>query len=109
MAFDETPDPTKWTYSYLAHNGGNGLGRVWYFFVPEAARALPMTFSVDSDIAGNTALGLYRSASSNGPWTRIGTCDSAVNGQYAFPFAANALLSGFYRVDMTRGTLLIIK
>ena len=109
VSFDETPDPTKWTYSYLAHNGGNGLGRVWYFFISAAARALPMTISVDSGIVGNTVLGLYRSASSNGPWTRIGTCDSAVNGQYAFPFAANALLSGFYRVDMTRGTLLIIK
>ena len=109
VSFDETPDPTKWTYSYLAHNGGNGLGRVWYFFISAAARALPMTFSVDSDIAGNTALGLYRSASSNGPWTRIGTCDSAVNGQYAFPFAANALLSGFYRVDRVKGTVLLIK
>jgi len=109
VSFDETPDPTAWTYSYLAHNGGNGLGRVWYFFISAAARALPMTFSVDSDIAGNTALGLYRSASSNGPWTRIGTCDSAVNGQYAFPFAANALLSGFYRVDRVKGTVLLIK
>ena len=90
VTFDETPSPTAWTYSYLANNGSNGFDRVWYLFGSMAAKALPMTFSVDPNVVGGASLKLYYSSSSGGPWTRVGKCNGAVDGQCSFPFAANA-------------------
>lgn len=109
VMFDETPSPTAWTYSYLANNGSNGFDRVWYLFRSAAAGALPMTFSVDPDVVGGAELKLYYSSSSGGPWVRVGTCDGAVDGQCSFPFAANALRSGFYRVEKRGGMLITFR
>lgn len=108
VTFDETPSPTAWTYSYLANNGSNGFDRVWYFFGSGAARALPMTFSVDPDVVGRASLKLYYSSSSSGPWSRVGTCNGAVDGRCSFPFAANAWQSGFYRVEERSGIIITV-
>ena len=40
---------------------------------------------------------------------RVGTCDGAVDGQCSFPFAANALQSGFYRVEKRGGMLITFR
>lgn len=95
---------------YLTHNGSNSFDRVWYVSAADAARQQPMTFSVNTAAFGKNWLKLYRSASPSGPWSRIGECKEAVDGQCVFTFAANAWENGYYQiVKPTMGFHIIIK
>ena len=110
VAFDETPSESAYTRSYMACNGLDGSGRMWYVFAPDAARSLPMTFSIDANaVTGTGALILRYSESSSGPWSRAGTCDNAVSGEYRFAFPANGLKSGFYRVEWSQPFTIVIR
>lgn len=110
VAFDETLSESAYTRSYMACNGLDGSGRMWYVFAPDAARSLPMTFSIDANaVTGTGALILRYSESSSGPWSRAGTCDNAVSGEYRFAFPANGLKSGFYRVEWSQPFTIVIR
>lgn len=98
LALGAAPAANVDSQGYLTHNGSNSFDRVWYVSAAAAAHQQSMTFSVNTAAFGKDWLELHRSASPDGPWTRVGSCKEAVAGQCVFPFAANAWQNGYYRI-----------
>jgi hypothetical protein len=94
---------------YLAYNGGDGFERVWYVSAAMAARAQPMTLTIDSGAFGNSGVTLRRSSSLGGSMTRIGSCSEPVDGKYVFSFTANGWQNGFYYLTKNKGFILRIQ
>ena len=108
LTLDGTPGAAAYSRGYLAHNGGDGLERVWYVSAAMAARAQPMTLTIDSGAVGNSGVTLWRSGSLGGRMTRIGSCSEPVDGKYVFSFTANGWQNGFYYLTEKRGIILRI-
>ncbi len=82
---------------------------MWYVYAPDAARALPVQFSVKSADFGGKELVLQHSESAEGPWQRVAATIETVDGRCMFSIPANKLSSGFYRADRRPGFALIIR
>ena len=98
LALDQAPAASAYSRGYLAHNGGDGLERVWYVTAATAAKNLPMTLSFDANVVGTGTFALDRSDSPDGRWSRVGSFLATANGQYAYSFEAGEWQGGFYRL-----------
>ena len=109
LTLNGTPAASANSRGYLAHNGDSGFDRVWYISAAMAARAQPMTLTIDSDVVGNCGVILRRSSSLGGSMTRVGSCNEPVDGKYVFSFPANGWQNGFYYLTKKSGFILIIQ
>ena len=106
LALDAAPAASAYSRGYLAHNGGDGFERVWYVSAAAAARALPVTLTVDADGFGSRGVTLRRSSSLGGGMKRVGSCNEPVDGKYVFSFPANGWQNGFYSLEERKGFVL---
>ena len=109
LTLNQTPAASAYSRGYLAHNGGDGLERVWYVSAAASAKNLPMTLAIDASVVGGGAYALDRSDSLDGVRTRIGAYTASVNGQYVFPFDAGDWQGGFYHLRKQMAFTLLIR
>ena len=109
LTLDQTPAASAYTRGYLAHNGGDGLERVWFVSAAAAAQNLPMTLAIDACVVGGRTFALDRSDSLDGPRTRVGAYTAPVNGLYVFPFNAGGWQGGVYHLRKQKAFTLVIR
>ena len=109
LTLDQTPAASAYTRGYLAHNGGDGLERVWFVSAAAAAQNLPMTLAIDASVVGGRTFALDRSDSLDGPRTRVGAYTAPANGLYVFPFNAGGWQGGFYHLRKQKAFTLVIR
>ena len=109
LTLNQTPAATAYTRGYLAHNGGDGLERVWYVSAAASAKNLPMTLAIGANVVGGGAYALDRSDSLDGARTRVGTYTASANGQYVFPFGAGGWQGGFYHLRKQMAFTIVIR
>ena len=109
LTLNQTPAASAYTRGYLAHNGGDGLERIWYVSAAAAAKNLPMTLAIDASVVGGGTFALERSDSLDGTRTRAGAYTASANGQYVFSFGAGGWQGGFYHLRKQMAFMLVIR
>lgn len=109
LTLDQAPAASAYTRGYLAHDGGEGLERVWYVSAAASAKNLPMTMSIDTSGLGGGTFTLDRSDSLDGRWRRVGSYAETANGLYAYSFEGGAWQGGFYRLRKQTPFILVVR
>ena len=109
LTLDQAPAASAYTRGYLAHDGGEGLERVWYVAAAASARAIPATFAVDRGVVGGGDFSLCRSDTLDGRQTKAGAYTKVgADGKYSFQLPAG-WQGGFYRLRKQQAFTMIIR